>query len=236
MSATPVIYPKYDNTLNSNDAIQGGSGMGTLNSNNDSNNVTIFDKKIDPETFRKDTFRPNPYSLFSGRNSLELSNEISLILGKELSSIHLADFKDGECNIRIHDNIRGNNVYLIQSTSIPDGHENLFELLFTISASQRADPREVIAVIPYFGYCRQDRMRLEKRETIAAADVILMLQSVGVDHVITVDIHHRQMQGFFGSNIKVDNLESLRYINKYILYNIYYIIYIIFSFHKCQDN
>eukprot|EP01084_Bolivina_argentea_P163977 285171_1 len=150
------------------------------------------------------------FVIFHGTNCIELTYEIATILQKNVSPLQLGRYSDGEVSVQIGENVRGKSVYIIQSTSTPV-HENLMELLLTISAARRASALSICAIIPYFGYSRADRKRIIKRETIAASDIAKLFETVGVDQIITVDLHRRQMQGFFEST-NVDVLESLRAI------------------------
>lgn len=147
-------------------------------------------------------------ALISGNGNRNLSAKISQLLKVDLAKSDVDSFKDGECAIRIEDNVRGRDVFIIQPTC-PPINDRLIELFLLISTLSRASAGKVTAVIPYYGYARQDRKR-EARETIAAADIARMLKAVGVDHVIAVDLHRSQLEGFFDTNISVDNLDCLR--------------------------
>ena len=118
----------------------------------------------------------------------------------------MSNFDDGECNVMIQENVRGKDVYIIQPTS-PPVNETLMELLLIISTMRRASARKITAVIPYYGYARQDR-KMQARVPISAADVARLLESMGVDRVIAVDLHCGQIQGFFGPRVPVDNLDG----------------------------
>jgi len=142
--------------------------------------------------------------LLAGSGNRELAEEISGRLGIPLLKADLGQFNDGECKINIQENVRGDDVYIIQPTCYPV-NDNLMELLLTISALKRASVHMVIAVIPYYGYARMDR-KAGSRVPISAADVARMMESMGVDRVICVDLHAGQIQGFFGPTTPVDNL------------------------------
>ena len=120
--------------------------------------------------------------------------------------MQVSNFDDGECNVMIQENVRGKDVYIIQPTS-PPVNETLMELLLIISTMRRASARKITAVIPYYGYARQDR-KMQARVPISAADVARLLESMGVDRVIAVDLHCGQIQGFFGPRVPVDNLDG----------------------------
>ena len=118
----------------------------------------------------------------------------------------MARFNDGEVNIQVKENIRSKDVFIIQSTS-PPVNETLMELLLMVSTMRRASARKINVVVPYYGYARQDR-KTAPRVPISAADVARLLETVGVDRVIMVDVHSGQIQGFFGPKVSVDNLEA----------------------------
>ncbi|MCP4131528.1 MAG: ribose-phosphate pyrophosphokinase [bacterium] len=142
--------------------------------------------------------------LFSGSSNQDLANEISEYLGIPLSGIELKRFQDGETSVKLKENVRGQDVFIIQSTSSP-ANEHIMELLLIIDAALRASAQRITAVIPYFGYARQDR-KVEPRVPISAKVVANIIQATGVDRVLTMDLHADQIQGFF--DIPVDNLFS----------------------------
>ncbi len=125
----------------------------------------------------------------------------------ELNKATVGKFADGETKIQVHDNVRQTHCFVIQPVSSPV-NDSLVELLLMISTLRRASAAEITAVIPYFGYERQDR-KLASRVPISAADVALMLEECGVDRVVAVDLHGGQIQGFFGPAVPVDDLESM---------------------------
>lgn len=144
--------------------------------------------------------------LFAGNGNMALSLEIAKILGINLGKATVGKFADGEVNVMIHENVRGKDVYVIQPTC-PPVNDNLLELLLMVSTLNRASARKVTAVIPYYGYARQDR-KMQARVPISAADVARLLEAMGIDRVIAVDLHCGQIQGFFGPSVPVDNLEG----------------------------
>lgn len=140
--------------------------------------------------------------LFSGSSNPSLAIRISEMLGIPLGKIRVSKFADGETNVKILENVRGVDCYLVQSTCNPV-NENLMELLIMIDAFKRASASKIIAVMPYFGYARADR-KAEPRVPISAKLVANLLTEAGADRVITIDLHAPQIQGFF--DIPVDNL------------------------------
>lgn len=150
--------------------------------------------------------------LFSGTASKKLAESIASGLGEKLGEIDIKRFNDGEQYVRFLDNIRGRDVFLIQSTSKPVS-ENLMELLIMIDAAKRASAARITPVIPYFGYARQDR-KAASREPITAKLVAELLERAGAHRVITTDLHSGQIQGFF--NVPVDNLTATVKLMEYI--------------------
>lgn len=150
-------------------------------------------------------------SIFSGRATKYLADKIAEYYGKPLGTCNVTVFSDGEFQPCFEENLRGRDVFLIQSTFPPT--ENLMELLMMVDAAKRASARRIIAVIPYFGFARQDR-KDRPRISIAAKLVANLLQTAGVTRVITMDIHADQIQGFF--DIPVDNLYASKIFVPYI--------------------
>lgn len=142
--------------------------------------------------------------IFTGNSNKALSEEIAEILNIELGGIKVGRFNDGEVNIEVKDNVRSKDVFIIQSTCTPV-NENLVELLLMVSTMRRASAKRINVIIPYYGYARQDR-KTAPRVPISAADVARLLETVGVDRVVLVDVHSGQIQGFFGPRVPVDNL------------------------------
>lgn len=143
----------------------------------------------------------NDYMIFSGSANLPLSKKIAARLGKALGSIELKRFSDGEIWVKYRENIRGQDVFIIQPTNPPA--ENIMELLIMIDAAKRASARTINAVIPYFGYARQDR-KDQPRVSISAKLVANLITIAGADRVVTMDLHAAQIQGFF--DIPFDHL------------------------------
>lgn len=144
--------------------------------------------------------------LISGSANKKLASEIADHLGTSLGRVSLGRFADGEVSLRILESCRGKDVYIIQPTS-PPVNEHLMELFLMISTCRRASAKRITAVIPYYGYARQDR-KMNSRVPISAADVARLLEAMGVDRVVSVDLHSGQIQGFFGPSVPVDNLEA----------------------------
>ncbi len=143
--------------------------------------------------------------IFSGNSNLELSKKISDHLQLPISKATVGRFSDGEITVEIHENVRGRDTFIIQSTSAP-ANDNLMELIIMTDALRRASAKSITAVIPYYGYGRQDRRPRSARVPITAKVVADMMNKVGINHVITVDLHADQIQGFF--YIPVDNVYS----------------------------
>lgn len=152
-----------------------------------------------------------PFKIFSGTRSKYMAEEICKDLGVELGKMNIQYFADGEFEVCFEESIRGCEVYLVQST-FPNS-DNLMELLLMIDAAKRASAKSIIAVMPYFGWARQDR-KDKPRVSIAAKLVADLLSAAGVDRVITMDLHADQIQGFF--NIPVDHLYSSSVFIPYI--------------------
>lgn len=141
--------------------------------------------------------------LFAGNATPDLAQKIAERLFVKLGDAHVGKFSDGEINVQINENIRGADVFIIQSTCAPTNN-NLMELIVMIDALRRASAGRITAVIPYFGYARQDRRVRSSRVPITAKVVADFLSTVGVDRVVTVDLHAEQIQGFF--DVPVDNV------------------------------
>ena len=144
----------------------------------------------------------NEIKLFSGNSNRPLAEAIAAKLNTELGGIEVSTFSDGEINVHIEETVRGRDLFIIQSTSSP-GNDNRMELLIMIDAAKRASAGRITAVIPYFGYARQDR-KARSRDPITAKLVANLITAAGADRVLTMDLHAEQIQGFF--DIPVDNL------------------------------
>ena len=145
---------------------------------------------------------PKGLKIFSGSSNRALATEVAGKLHSPLADATLSTFSDGEIMVRINENVRGSDVFVIQSTSVPV-NDHLIELLLMVDALKRASAGRITAVIPYYGYARQDR-KVQPRVPISAKMVADLINAVGTNRVLTVDLHAGQIQGFF--NIPVDNL------------------------------
>ena len=157
----------------------------------------------------------NGISIFSGNSNPELAQKITEYLAKPLGKIKADRFSDGEIQLEIKENVRKQEVFIIQSTCAPV-NDNLMELLLMIDALKRSSASRITAVVPYFGYARQDK-KVTPRVPISAKLVADLITRAGVDRVITLDLHAGQIQGFF--NIPVDNLYAAPVILDYIKTN-----------------
>ena len=142
-------------------------------------------------------------AIISGNAHPKLAQDIAKVLHLPLTKAQVSRFSDGEFNIEILENIRGRDTFIIQSTC-PPSSENLMELLVMTDACRRASAAQITAVIPYFGYARQDRRPRSSRVPITAKLVAKLIASAGIDRVLTVDLHAEQIQGFF--DVAVDNV------------------------------
>ena len=154
--------------------------------------------------------------ILSGTSNLSLSRSIAKQLKLKLVNTNIKSFADGEVYVEINENIRGNSVFVIQSTSTP-ANDNLMELLLCIDALRRSSAKNITAVIPYFGYARQDR-KVVPRTSISAKLVSNLITNAGANRIVTVDLHSGQIQGFF--DIPVDNLFTTPLFTRYIKKNL----------------
>ena len=154
--------------------------------------------------------------LLTGNSNKNLSLKISKFLKTKLVHSSIRKFSDGEIYIEIKENIRGNSIFLIQSVSSP-ANDNLMELLLCIDALKRSSAKNITAVIPYFGYARQDR-KVAPRTSISAKLVSNLITKAGADRVVTVDLHAGQIQGFF--DIPVDNLFATPIFARHVKKNV----------------
>ena len=162
--------------------------------------------------------------LFSGGANTALAQRVADRLHLDLGSMDVGRFSDGEVTVEVHENVRGKDVFLMQSTCAPT-NDNLMELLIMADAMHRASAQRVTAVVPYYGYARQDRRPRSARVAISAKVVADMISTVGIDRILTVDLHADQIQGFFnipvdniyGSPVLVDHIAAQRYENPIVV-------------------
>ncbi|RHZ02708.1 hypothetical protein DYB37_000258 [Aphanomyces astaci] len=171
-----------------------------------------------PASYSKDSLTTKRWHFYKGKmhpnigNTVKLfkcddtpiADEIAEYLGIKLSDMSVSRFADGETSIQVNENVRGQRVYIVSSTITVD---RIMELLLSIAAMRRASAKTIVAVIPFYGYARQD-MVSKGRGPISAADLARMLEEMGVDHVVTVDLHSSQIEGFFKPEVPVDNLNA----------------------------
>lgn len=155
---------------------------------------------------------PQGLKLFTGTAHAELAKEVASYLDVPLGDATVSAFSDGEILVRLNENVRGSDVFVLQPTCMPVNH-NIMELLLVIDALKRASAARITAVIPYYGYARQDR-KVQPRVPISARVVADLITSVGTTRVLTVDLHAGQIQGFF--SIPVDNLYAAPVLLDYI--------------------
>jgi ribose-phosphate pyrophosphokinase len=154
----------------------------------------------------------NHLLIFSGSANKKLAQDICKFLGVKLGDASVDTFSDGEIRVKINENVRGHDVFVVQSTSFPS-NEHLMELLIMIDALKRASSQRITAVLPYFGYARQDR-KDQPRVPITAKLVANLLTVAGADRVLTIDLHAGQIQGFF--DIPLDHLFAFTILTEYI--------------------
>ena len=151
--------------------------------------------------------------VFAGNSNIALAEDISADLFRELGKANVTQFADGECSVSLLEPVRGNDVFIIQSTC-NHVNDNLMEMLIMIDAMRRASAGRITAVMPYFGYARQDR-KAKSRDPISAKLVANLITAAGADRVLTMDLHAAQIQGFF--DIPVDNLTGSQLFVKHFL-------------------
>ncbi len=151
------------------------------------------------------------YKVFTGNSHRELAEEIAMIMGKPLGKATVTKFSDGEISVNLWESVRGIDVYIVQPTCDPV-NDNLMELLIMIDAMKRASAGRINAVIPYYGYARQDR-KAKARDPITAKLVANLIVAAGADRVVSMDLHANQIQGYF--DIPVDHLVGLPILAKY---------------------
>jgi ribose-phosphate pyrophosphokinase len=159
----------------------------------------------------------NPPKIFAGSCGKEISQEIANYLKIPVYQIHVSHFNDGELRIKIDENVKNKNVYVIQSicsTANASVNENLMELYLTLCTLKRSLASHITAIIPYYGYARQDRKTAEG-ETISASDIAHLLETTNIDKIIAVDLHCGQIQGFFNKTV-IENLSAIDIFSNYI--------------------
>lgn len=162
--------------------------------------------RVSPDTagsYREHALLDEAAMVFTGNANPALSDEVAAYLNIPLGKAVVDQFRDGETNVELNDSVRGKDVFILNSTCRPV-NENLMELLIMIDAVRRASASRITAVMPYFGYARQDRRPRSARVPISAKVAANMISAVGADHALTVDLHADQIQGFF--DIPVDNI------------------------------
>ena len=152
------------------------------------------------------------YKVFSGSANLEFAKKVSKYLSLPLSNAGIKRFSDGEISVQIDESVRGKDVFIVQSTCAPT-NDNLMELLILTDALRRSSANSITAIMPYFGYARQDR-KANPRVPISAKLVANLMETAGIDRVATIDLHAGQIQGFF--DVPVDNLYGSIVFNDYI--------------------
>ena len=149
----------------------------------------------------------NDLDIFTGTANPELAKEVSEILGMPLSAADVGYFSDGEIKVEIEENVRGHDTFIIQSTCTPQ-NKNVMELMLLADALKRSSASKITAIVPYYGYARQDRRVRSARVPISAKVVADMFSSVGIDRVLTIDLHSETIQGFF--DMPADNVYATK--------------------------
>ena len=147
------------------------------------------------------------FDIFTGSANPELAAEVSKILGIDISHADIGQFSDGEIKVQIEDNVRGHDTFIIQSTCAPT-NKNIMEIMLIADALKRSSASKVTAIVPYYGYARQDRRVRSARVPISAKVVADMFASVGIDRVLTIDLHSETIQGFF--DMPADNVYATK--------------------------
>ena len=159
--------------------------------------------------------KPN-LDIFTGTSNTDLANEVAKILGMKISSADIGYFSDGEIKVEIHENVRGHDTFIIQPTCSPT-NKNVMELMLLADALKRSSASRITAVVPYYGYARQDRRVRSGRVPISAKVMADILERSGIDRVLTVELHSEQIQGFF--DIPVDNVYGTKVMRDDIIKN-----------------
>jgi ribose-phosphate pyrophosphokinase len=158
---------------------------------------------------------PRGLRIFTGTAHKELAQDVAVYLGIQLGDATVSRFSDGEILVRLNENVRGSDVFVVQPTCMPV-NDSIMELLLIVDALKRASASRITAVIPYYGYARQDR-KVQPRVPISAKLIADLITAAGTNRILTVDLHAGQIQGFF--NIPVDNLYAIPVLLEYITKN-----------------
>ena len=153
--------------------------------------------------------KDNAFDIFTGTANPELAEEVSKILKIDIAPADVGYFSDGELNVQIQENVRGHDTFIIQSTCSPT-NKNVMEIMLIADALKRSSASKITAIVPYFGYARQDRRVRSARVPISAKVVADMFASVGIDRVLTIDLHSETIQGFF--DMPADNVYATKYM------------------------
>ena len=153
--------------------------------------------------------KDNAFDIFTGTANPELAEEVSKILKIDISPADVGYFSDGELNVQIQENVRGHDTFIIQSTCSPT-NKNVMEIMLIADALKRSSASKITAIVPYFGYARQDRRVRSARVPISAKVVADMFASVGIDRVLTIDLHSETIQGFF--DMPADNVYATKFM------------------------
>ena len=151
----------------------------------------------------------NAFDIFTGTANPELAEEVSKILKIDIAPADVGYFSDGELNVQIQENVRGHDTFIIQSTC-PPTNKNVMEIMLIADALKRSSASKITAIVPYFGYARQDRRVRSARVPISAKVVADMFASVGIDRVLTIDLHSETIQGFF--DMPADNVYATKFM------------------------
>ena len=153
--------------------------------------------------------KDNAFDIFTGTANPELAEEVSKILKIDIAPADVGYFSDGELNVQIQENVRGHDTFIIQSTCSPT-NKNVMEIMLIADAVKRSSASKITAIVPYFGYARQDRRVRSARVPISAKVVADMFASVGIDRVLTIDLHSETIQGFF--DMPADNVYATKFM------------------------